>query len=239
MITLWHGGRAGHSASVLIALAEKGFEYESRPVDLAAYEQLGSDYLAINPAGQVPVLEDEGKRLTEAFFILQYLDERYPDPPLMPDSAKARYTAEKWGKYVETHIAPNLAIIGWSGHGTKPDPAGLARLTPERQWLWQQASNGFSEEIIETARAAIEKAIARVAEELEAGPWLTGAIYSVADIAAYPHIARARALGFAVPDSVAQWLDRVASRPRVLEALGRPDTAPEVITMGPERGRWG
>lgn len=239
MITLWHGGRAGHSASVLIALAEKDLEYDSRPVDLTAYEQHGSTYIAINPAGQVPLLEEDGSRLTETFFILEYLEDRYPDPPLMPTSAKARYTAAKWGKYVETHVAPNLAIVDWARHGSKPDAAGLARLTPERRLLWQQASDGFSESLVETAHAAIEKAIIRVAEELVAGPWLTGESYSLADIAAYPHIARIRTLGFAVPDSVAAWLDRVASRPRVLEALGRPDTAPEVITMGPERGRWG
>jgi glutathione S-transferase len=242
VITLHHGGRAGHSASVLMALAEKGLGYESRPIDLIAHEQHGEAFLAINRAGQVPVLEDGGKRLTETFFILQYLDERYPDPPLMPADPKARYAAYKWGKYVETHIAPNFAICGWAERGAKLDAAaqaGLARLTPERRLLWQQARDGYDEALVETARSAIEKAIGRVAEELVQGPWLAGETYSIADIAAYPHLARARALGFAVPEAVAAWLDRVASRPRVLEALGRPGLGPNIVTMGPERGRWG
>jgi glutathione S-transferase len=242
MITLHHGGRAGHSASVLIALAEKGLDYESRPIDLFAHEQHGGAFLAINRAGQVPVLEEDGKCLTETFFILQYLDERYPDPPLMPADPKARYNAYKWGKYVETHIAPNLAIFGWAARGAKLDTsaqAGLARLTPERRLLWQQARDGFDDTLVETARAAIEKAIGRVAEELVQGPWLAGETYSIADIAAYPHVARARTLGFAVPEAGTAWLDRVGSRPRVLEALGRPDAGPDIITMGPERGRWG
>lgn len=240
MMKVWHGGRSGHSASVLMMLAEKGLDYESHPVDLHAYEQHGRAFLAINPAGQLPVLEDDGRRLTETFFTLLYLDERYPDPPLGGSDAKARYIAQKWGKYVETHIAPNLALYAWSTGGTAPDEvtrAGFECLTPERRALWQQAATGFPQAEIESARAAIAKAMDRLAEELAAGPWLAGPSYGIADIAVYPHIVRARQQGFDMPTAVAAWLDRVAARPRVREALGGPTR--ELITMGPERGRWG
>ena len=82
------------------------------------------------------------------------------------------------------------------------------------------------------------KAIDRVAQGLADGLWLTGAGYGVADIAVYPHIARARDLGFAIPAPVGDWLGRVEARPRVREALEKIGKA-EVVTMGPERGRWG
>jgi len=242
MMRLYHGGATGHSASVMIALAEKGIAFESRPIDLGAYEQHGGAFLAINPTGQVPVLEIDGHRLTEAFFILLYLDERFPDLPVGGADARARYHAQKWGKYVETHLAPNLAVVGWSMRRTRPDSAtrdAFGRLTPERRLLWRHACEGFSDAEIAAARAAVEKAIARVEEDLADRPWLAGAAYGVADIAVFPHIVRAGAFGFATPSPVAGWLDRIAVRPAVIEALGTSETGRDFATMGPERGRWG
>jgi glutathione S-transferase len=234
VITLYHGGPSGHSASVLIALAEKGLAFESRPLDLARFEQHQESFLAINPDGQVPVLEIDGHRLTETFFILLYLDECYPDPPLGGGDPRARYVAQKWGKYVETHLAPNLALIGWKPAGPTRD---FGQLTPERRLLWDKASAGFSDTEIAASRAAVAKAIDRVAEDLDDGAWLAGD-YGVADIAVYPHALRVRDLGFELPAPVAAWLDRMAARPNVQQAMGQAaECAP--ATMGPERGRWG
>lgn len=242
MIALHHGGPAGHSASVLIALAEKGLDFESRPVDLAGFGQHDEAFLGVNPAGQVPVLVEDGRSLTETFFILLYLDDRYPDPPLGGADAKARYAVQKWGKYVETHIAPNLAILAWSREGAAPEAdkrAGFARLAPERRALWQKACDGFSDEEIESAQGALAKAVGRVAEDLANGPWLVGRDFSLADIAVFPHVARLRRSGLEMPAAVTLWLDRIAARPRVSEALGAAGLELPVATMGPERGRWG
>jgi glutathione S-transferase len=236
MIRLHHGGLAGHSASVLIALAEKGVEFESDFVDLAEFEEFDPAFLALNPSGQVPVLEADGRVLTETFFILLWLDETYPDPPLGGADPRARYAVHKWGKYLETHIAPNLAIVRWARRGgVAPDAADLARLPPERRALWQQAAAGFGEEEIERARAALDKALARMVPDLSAG-WLAGHEYTLADIAVYPHVAQLDELGIGVPAPVADWLARVAARPAVREVAGE---MPLVATMGPEPGRWG
>jgi len=242
MTALFHGGPDGYSAAVLIALAEKGLAFENHQVDLAAFAQHDPAFLAINPAGQLPVLRDGDRTLTEAFFILLYLDERYPEPPLGGADPKARYAVQKWGKYVETHIAPNLAIVDWDQRGRTPDAAQQARLaalTPERQALWTQALNGFSAEDVQTAKAALAKAADRIAEDLARQDWLAGAGWSLADIIVFPHAARFASLGLTVPAAVADWLARVAQRPAVQQAIGRGDHAPAVATMGPERGRWG
>jgi glutathione S-transferase len=242
MMRLYHGGPTGYSASVLIALAEKGLAFESRRIDLAALEQHGTAFLAVNPTGQVPVLEAEGHRLTETFFILLYLDERFPEPPMGGTDERSRYATQKWGKYVETHLAPSLAVVAWSMRGTNPDAsarAGFARLTPERRLLWQQASDGFNDTEVEAARTAVAKAIDRVEEDLADGRWLAGRDYGVADIIAFPHVGRARELGFEIPPSVADWLNRIAARPAVIEALAESPRDDAFATMGPERGRWG
>ena len=81
MITLYDAGRCPYCARVRIALAEKGIEYETVEIDLDdrpawIYEK--------NPLGRVPVLEEDTFVLAESAVIDEYLDDRYPDPPLWP-----------------------------------------------------------------------------------------------------------------------------------------------------------
>ena len=81
MITLYDADRCPYCARVRIALAEKGIEYETVEVDLDdrpawIYEK--------NPLGRVPVLEEDTFVLAESVVIDEYLDDRYPDPPMWP-----------------------------------------------------------------------------------------------------------------------------------------------------------
>jgi glutathione S-transferase len=81
VITLYDADRCPYCARVRIALAEKGIEYETVEVDLDdrpawIYEK--------NPLGRVPVLEEDAFLLAESAVIDEYLDDRYPDPPLWP-----------------------------------------------------------------------------------------------------------------------------------------------------------
>ena len=76
--------RSSAAYRVRIALNLKGVEYESRLVNLLHSEQKGDDYRALNPQGLVPMLEIDGHRLTQSLSIMVYLDQRFPDPPLMP-----------------------------------------------------------------------------------------------------------------------------------------------------------
>ena len=81
MITLYDADRCPYCARVRIVLGEKGLEYEVVPVDLDdrpawIYEK--------NPLGKVPVLEEDGFVLAESAVINEYIDERWPEPPLWP-----------------------------------------------------------------------------------------------------------------------------------------------------------
>lgn len=239
MIALYHSPASAHSASVRIVLAEKQLPFASHELDLAGFDQHAPEFLAINPGGMVPVLEDGGHRLTEAFFILLYLDELYPDPPLAGADPQTRYAVRKWGKYVETHIAPHLAIVRWAERGGQLDEqrrAGFDRLTPERRPLWKKAAAGFDAEEVSVSRKALHRAVARIEQDLERGPWLAGADYTLADAAVFPHVQQFAALGIELPAAVEEWRSRVAERPSVREAAGAIEPVP---TMGPERGRWG
>ena len=75
---------------VKVVLEEKGLEYETVPVDLRKREQKAPEYLAMNPYGKVPVLVDGDTVLYESCIINEYLEEKYPDPPLLPADAVSR-----------------------------------------------------------------------------------------------------------------------------------------------------
>jgi glutathione S-transferase len=87
VITLLDAGRCPYCARVRIVLAEKDVPYETVEIDLAdrpawLYEK--------NPAGKVPVLDEDGWTLPESAVIAEYLEERYPEPPLWPADAGER-----------------------------------------------------------------------------------------------------------------------------------------------------
>jgi glutathione S-transferase len=87
MLTLYDADRCPYCARVRIVLAEKNVEHETVVIDLSdrpawLYEK--------NPLGKVPVLEEDGFALPESTVIMEYLEERYPEPPLLPADAAAR-----------------------------------------------------------------------------------------------------------------------------------------------------
>lgn len=75
---------------VRIALAEKSLAYEEVIIDLPGGASHRPEFLVLNPFGQVPVLEDEGMTFAESTAILEYLEDKHPEPALMPPSAPAR-----------------------------------------------------------------------------------------------------------------------------------------------------
>src|SRR6476661_1691983 len=82
--------RSSAAYRVRIALNLKNVKYESRQVDLRTDQQKSDEYLALNPQGLVPMLEIDGQRLTQSLAIINYLDIRYPSPPLIPSAAAER-----------------------------------------------------------------------------------------------------------------------------------------------------
>jgi maleylacetoacetate isomerase len=91
MLTMYGFWRSAASFRVRIALNLKGLAYEETMIDLDAGEQHAPAFRAINPAGAVPALfVDDGPPLTQSLAILEYLDEIYPDPPLLPADPRGK-----------------------------------------------------------------------------------------------------------------------------------------------------
>ena len=105
--------RSSAAYRVRIALNLKGADYESRPVDLRADGQKSAEYRALNPQGLVPMLEIDGHRLTQSVAIINYLDLRYPNQPLLPASAAERAHVVSMAMAIACDIHPlnNLRVL--------------------------------------------------------------------------------------------------------------------------------
>jgi maleylacetoacetate isomerase len=105
--------RSSAAYRVRIALNLKGIEYESFQVDLREGEQKSAEYRALNPQALVPMLEIDGQRLTQSLAIINYLDIRYPTPPLIPAAAaeRAHVVAMAMAVACDIHPLNNLRVL--------------------------------------------------------------------------------------------------------------------------------
>ena len=91
---------------VRIALNLKGLPYEQVPVNLSSGEHLTDDFARINPQQAVPTLVDGDRTLTQSLAIIEYLEERYPKPALLPDSPEARARVRSLAQLIACDIHP-------------------------------------------------------------------------------------------------------------------------------------
>jgi glutathione S-transferase/GST-like protein len=252
---LYHWEPTLNSAEPLICLKERGAEFKSHYVDLLRFEQHTREFLHLNPQGQVPVLIDEDRVITETSLMIQYIDAKVGGAPLAAETCADRYRMHVWSKMADDYFAPALAVLGWhmrmAGRLTtdvrEMAAAGLNRLPVERQAIWRTAlADSYSPEQLDTARRSLSIMASRLEEGLRGSDWLAGPRYSLAEIAVFP---MARALSKLLPElindwgtpRVVNWLARVAERPAVREVsrFARTNDPDAQFAPGPETSRWG
>ncbi|WP_137392328.1 maleylacetoacetate isomerase [Rhodoligotrophos defluvii] len=108
---LYHFFRSSAAYRIRIALNLKGVEREQVPVDLLAGEQSLPGYREANPQGMVPALDiGHGAPLTQSLAILEYLEERFPEPPMLPRSAEERARVRAMAQIVVSDIHPLVTL---------------------------------------------------------------------------------------------------------------------------------
>lgn len=254
-VELYHWEPTLLSGEILLYLTERRLSFASHYVDLPRLEQHSPEFLRLNPSGQVPVLVHNGRAMTETGLLLQYLEEAFPGPPLMPTRSDESYEAASWIKYAAERIVPAIALLGWREFGRprlSPEAidaahASIERLPHERQRDWRQAlEDSYSVQELDLARESLAFASGKLEQALAARPWLAGGTYSIADIAVF---FPARALRSALPDMLSpertprtlRWLSSIEQRPAVAEvlALSRHPPPERMFAPGPELPRWG
>lgn len=227
---LFHAWLSSASRRVRLCLAEKNIPYESVAVDLSRQEQHAPEFLAMNPNGVVPALEiAPGRFLHESSTICEYLDDTVPEPPLRPTDPYALAQMRNFVRWTDEKSLPHLLILNWSlmlqstaqQWSDQELQDKLARIpTAERREAWVRiARKPYTEEEKAEALRKLLLLVDRMEGMLApSSPWLMGANYSLADIAAAPFVARIAeiapaALAEAAHPRVHGWWQAMQQRP--------------------------
>jgi GST-like protein len=238
--TLYHWEPNANSGKPMLTLAEKGVAFDSHYLDLLNFDQHRPDYLAINPQGTIPAMTHDGLVLTESTAIMEYVDEAFPGPRLMPEDPVERWRARWWMKFMDQWLAPSFSMIGWSvfiGPAVRSrDPqeleAAIERIPmEERRVAWRKAIyNRFSAEELAESQRRVALGIQILEKTLSQRPWIAGDSYGLADINGFN-------LAYALPLSqpqlsndektphILEWLRKIYERPatRQIWAMGRTE----------------
>jgi glutathione S-transferase len=185
---------------VKVVLAEKNLPYEIVPIDLRKQEQKAPEYLKLNPYGKVPVLTDDTTVLYESLIINEYLEEKYPNPPLMPNDL---------GRKAKARILVDYGMA----HFDSPYQKLRMELTKDPKEQNQQ--------VIDSAKSDLKKLLQRFENEIGDQQYLMGD-FSLVDADLIPRFTRLEGFGI-LPDPslprLSKYMERMKARPSVKAIL--------------------
>jgi len=177
---------------VRVALLEKKIPHELVEVDMAARQHKSPEYLALNPYGRVPTLEEDGFVVYESTAILEYLELTRPDPPLVGADPRGRALLEMHVKLCDLELARNTSTIIFP-----------KRFLPKERW---------DEKAMAQAKATIEKHLGIVEAQLGTKQWMVGDRYSMVEVCYTPFVQFLPLMEIAPPAPVAAWVERMLTR---------------------------
>jgi glutathione S-transferase len=186
------------SLAAHIVAREAGLPIELTKVDLLKHRlEDGSDYLRINPRGYVPLLElDDGSRHTEVAALLQYLAEMSGNAELFPrPGTRERFQVIQWLGFVATELHKTFS-----------------------PWLWHKET---ADSTVRTVKDKLAERLAELDRHLAQQPFLAARHFTIADAYAFAIVNWCNFLAISLKPypSLAAYLDRIAARPKVREAL--------------------
>ena len=199
-IKLYDAVPSSNSDRVKIALHEKNLPYERETLVLARKDQKRPEFVKLNPYGKVPVVDDGGRILFESCIINEYLEEKYPNPSLMPKDPYLRGR----GRVLVDYALNYMHEPYWALRGEMLKPPS------ERDAA-----------IIEEKHRSLRDLLQYLEAELGDKPYFLGE-FSLTDIAIVPRALRMEAYGALPAPSLPRlnaWLERIKARPSVKQIL--------------------
>ncbi len=232
MLELYHNINSVCAQKVRIALKEKKQEAIEHLLTLQG-DQNDPAYMKLNPNGVVPTLVLDGNVITESSLILYYIEDAFPDPPLMPKTPVARHRVRLYNKLIDEYMHNACTIITFA---TAFRPRFLKM--PREQWLTEinkaqlkrraeykrsVIERGLDSEFVIDALHQHQKMISWMVEDLKCDPYLAGDMFTNADCAVIPYILRLELLGlgamFQQEPTIADWWGRVRERDSVKSTI--------------------
>jgi maleylacetoacetate isomerase len=203
--------RSSAAYRVRIALNVKGIAFEAIPTSLVENEHRKPEYLALNPQGLIPALDIDGTVLSQSLAIIEYLDETYPSPPLLPADpiARARVRAMALAVACDIHPLNNLRVLNYLKNELRHDEATV------EGWYRHWITEGFRGlEILAREHSTAQR-------------YMFGDSISLADICLVPQVFNARR--FSTDLTPFPTLVAIAAHLESLPAFAaaRPETQPD------------
>lgn len=202
MLKLYDHPLSPYAQKVRIALREKGQPFELvLPNGVGAGDAVG-DFVQGNPRAEVPMLVDGDLRIFDSTIILEYIEDRWPAPPLLPATAAERARVRMIEEVMDTHYE----AVNW----------GMGELN------WFRRADGALAETLRTRAAEQTQGFfAWLERELGERPWFNGEAFGWGDLCVAPMVASSAAMGHRPVEGgrLAAWLKRAGERPSVAETL--------------------
>jgi glutathione S-transferase len=209
-------------------MAEKGLTYENLVVDLRSFQHHTDWFKKLNPSAIVPalVVAGEDKPLVESNLINEYLDDAFPNPPLMPRDPAARHEIRRWSKYIDDVCLPAVQKPNWS---KTMQPIAekwtdeeleehLSKIpTQVRRDLWlRMARKPFTQAEVEAGLDVLEDMTTQIEAYLKksGGPWMFGEQFTLADVNTAPYVMRfEEERPGRLPPLTREWWQHILARP--------------------------
>lgn len=225
---LYNAPQSTCSQRVRFVLNAKGLPFDEVKLDLFSGDQLKPEYLRLNPNGVVPTLVDDGAVIINSAVIMEYLDERHPEPaPLRPVNLVALAHLRSLLRYIDEVPTPavripsyNVAFLPHFQAMSEEEFRALANSKPLRkEFLLKMGRTGFSREEMDAALDRLRRAVGRMHDAIVAsgGPFMMGERLTLADIAIMPVIVRLADIDMAHmwddKPAVSAWHERMRAHP--------------------------
>jgi glutathione S-transferase len=232
VLELYHNINSVCAQKVRIALKEKSQEAKEHLLTLRG-DQTEPAYLKLNPNGVVPTLVHDGQPIVESSLILYYIDDIFPEPPLMPKAPLLQFRVRMYNKLIDEYLHNSCTILTFAtafrpNFLKVPREVWLAEINKaplKRRAEYKRSviEHGLDSEFVVDALAQHEKLLSWMAGSLKRSPYLAGDSFSNADCAVIPYILRLELLKlgglWAQYPAIADWWARMRARPSVKAAI--------------------
>ncbi|HLK23865.1 MAG TPA: glutathione S-transferase family protein [Caulobacteraceae bacterium] len=198
MLTLYEHPLSPYAQKVKIALREKGIEFEARLPEGVGAGGVRGEFAEASPRGEVPALVDGDARIFDSTIILEYIEDKWPMPAMLPPAPADRARVRMIEEVMDTHFEP----INW----------GLAEIT----WF-RRAEGELADTLRTNGKAQTEGYFAWLERQLGDREWFNGVAFGWGDLSVAPYLNGALGFGHAPAkgSKLSAWLERANAREAV------------------------